>query len=281
MSDWHPERLPSDEWAKLRPIIEEHILNQPRTLQKRIGPSELGTDCVHCLAAKLAGWEHTPAKAAWIPYEGTCVHAAFEQLFDGHGYRTELKVTVGRLDGQDITGSVDLYDEESGTTVDWKTVGTTTLKAAKANGPSQQYLVQASLYGLGVRNAQRSVIVYLPRNAMTLDEAFSYEFTYDPRPGRWALNRAQVLLDMLDLIGRTDGPQVRDEWIRHLPRSFGRCFDCGTWVDDPVGNDPFGLDPHDTPSIELPQRWTRLDHLVEPRYEGHLANKETQPAQGK
>lgn len=277
---WHPERLESTEWAQLRPIIEEHILTQPRTLQKRIGPSELGTDCVHCLAAKLAGWEHKPAKAAWIPFEGTCVHAAFEQLFAPLGYQTELKVIVGKLDGEPITGSIDLYDEKSGTTVDWKTVGNTTLKAAKANGPSQQYVVQASLYGLGVRNAKRSVIVYLPRNAMTLDDAFSYEFTYDPRPGWWALDRAQILLDLLDLIGRTDGARMRDAWIRQLPRSQGHCFDCGTWKDERGDADPFGLDQTDTP-IDLPQRWTRLGQLVEPRYEGHLANKEQQETTGK
>ncbi|KFI65735.1 phage protein [Bifidobacterium cuniculi] len=263
----------------MRPIIEEHILTQPRTLQKRIGPSELGTDCVHCLAAKLAGWERKPSKAAWIPFEGTCIHAAFEQLFSGLGYQTELKVTVGKLDGEPITGSIDLYDEKTGTTVDWKTVGNDTLKAAKANGPSQQYLVQASLYGLGVPNAARSVIVYLPRNAMTLDDAFSYEAAYDPRPGWWALDRAQMLLDLLDLIGRSYGAQVRDAWIRQLPRSTGHCFDCATWDDDP-DQDPFGLNQADT-TIDLPQRWTRLDQLVEPRYEGHLANKEQPEPQGK
>lgn len=47
----------SEEWTEIRGIIEDHITNQPRSLQKEIGPSELGTDCLHCLAARLAGWE--------------------------------------------------------------------------------------------------------------------------------------------------------------------------------------------------------------------------------
>ena len=47
----------STEWTEIRGIIEDHITNQPRSLQKEIGPSELGTDCLHCLAARLAGWE--------------------------------------------------------------------------------------------------------------------------------------------------------------------------------------------------------------------------------
>ena len=46
----------SDEWKEIRLIIEAHIANQPRNLQKEIGPSELGTDCLQCLAARLAGW---------------------------------------------------------------------------------------------------------------------------------------------------------------------------------------------------------------------------------
>ena len=71
----------SGEWTEIRRIIEQHVLNQPRGLQKEIGPSELGTDCLHCLAARLAGWERHQT-VAWLPFIGTCVHARFEQLFD-------------------------------------------------------------------------------------------------------------------------------------------------------------------------------------------------------
>lgn len=48
---------------------------------KEIGPSELGTDCLHCLAARLAGWEKRQS-AAWLPFIGTCVHERFEHLFN-------------------------------------------------------------------------------------------------------------------------------------------------------------------------------------------------------
>ena len=71
----------SDEWKEIRLIIEAHIANQPRSLQKEIGPSELGTDCLHCLAARLAGWEKRQS-AAWLPFIGTCVHERFEHLFN-------------------------------------------------------------------------------------------------------------------------------------------------------------------------------------------------------
>ena len=38
-------------WPEIRQLIEADIANAPRELQREIGPSELGTDCVHCLAA--------------------------------------------------------------------------------------------------------------------------------------------------------------------------------------------------------------------------------------
>ena len=47
-------------WPEIRQLIEADIQNAPRELQREIGPSELGTDCVHCLAAKLAGWSVAP-----------------------------------------------------------------------------------------------------------------------------------------------------------------------------------------------------------------------------
>ena len=43
-------------WPEIRMMIETGIREQPREKQAEIGPSELGSDCLHCLAAKLAGW---------------------------------------------------------------------------------------------------------------------------------------------------------------------------------------------------------------------------------
>ncbi len=67
-------------WPEIRQLIEADIANAPRELQREIGPSELGTDCVHCLAAKLAGWPERRSPG-WLPFIGTCVHAHFETMF--------------------------------------------------------------------------------------------------------------------------------------------------------------------------------------------------------
>ena len=186
----------SEEWTEIRGIIEDHITNQPRSLQKEIGPSELGTDCLHCLAARLAGWEKRQS-AAWLPFIGTCVHERFEHLFnsrkdeftvpDDDGgepwavkrFEAERHVDVGAIHGlhgmSRVHGSIDLYDAETGMTIDWKITGTTTLRNVKANGPSQQYRVQASLYGIGLENdgepCEKNAIYFLPRNSVSLNNA--------------------------------------------------------------------------------------------------------------
>ena len=156
-------------WPEIQQIIVNNINSAPRSLQKTIGPSELGTDCVHCLAAKLAGWKQNKS-AAWLPFIGTCVHEHFERLFSRLAdvrsldymvsengrtfprFEAEKRVEVATLNASSepmhIRGSIDLVDYENHATIDWKIVGSTSLRNARANSPSQQYRVQASLYGI-------------------------------------------------------------------------------------------------------------------------------------
>lgn len=265
-------------WPEYRVLIENEIRNQPRELQTHIGPSELGTDCVSCLAKKLAGWPQKRT-ASFLTFIGTCVHEHFERMFRklseseryDKRFSTELRVNVaplnGMYDGYDVTGSIDLYDHRNAVTGDWKIVGPTTLKNVKANGPSQQYRTQASLYGLGLRNSnlpvEYSAIYFLPRNSMTLNNAIPVEMPFDPKPGQWALSRAQLLVNLMDVIERADGADMRDAWIHSLPKTEGHCFDCGTWPDD---------DTHKLPEFDeeaypdVPGRWLSLIPLIEPEY---------------
>lgn len=202
-------RIDATLWPQIRELIEGGIRNAPRERQKAVGPSELGTDCIHCLAAKLADWPRKRG-TAWLPFIGTCVHEHFERMFAGlnpqgfdpdvkhRPYETEMRVTVGKLHGlaggYPVKGSIDLYDRASASTVDWKIVGTTTLKGVKAHGPSQTYMVQASLYGIGLMNAgekvERNCIFFLPRNGISLNDALPIELQFSDKPGLWALARA-------------------------------------------------------------------------------------------
>lgn len=283
-----------EEWTEIRGIIENHINGQPRSQQREIGPSELGTDCLHCLAARLAGWKRSQP-VAWLPFIGTCVHARFEQLFsnpdremvtvhvadEGSGvgehdetqyrFEAEKRVDVGEIHGlhglQKIHGSIDLYDAKTGMTIDWKITGSSTLRNVKANGPSQQYRIQASLYGIGLENdhleCKRNAIYFLPRNSVSLADALPIEFDFDPKPGKWALSRAQLIVNLLDLIEQEDGTEMRDAWIHALPASPTHCFQCGTWPDDQLGQ-LSELNEDQYPA--LPDKWRQAIGLLESTY---------------
>ncbi|QSY58715.1 hypothetical protein BLI708_00250 [Bifidobacterium imperatoris] len=291
-----PATDPAEEpffWPEIRQIIEEHLANQPRELQREIGPSELGTDCVHCLAAKLAGWPER-SQPGWLPFIGTCVHAHFENMFRQlnnepafqfpytsednvtelvERWRSEYRVTVGRLQGlhagYEMKGSIDLWDRKTHSTIDWKVVGNTTVTKVRAHGPSQQYRVQASLYGIGLRNegeqVERNCIYFLPRNKTSLGDALPWETRFDPKPGMWALARAQLLVNLMDCVEQECGPEVRDSWIRQLPAAGpDKCFSCkgAAWPDSTT------LPEFDSkPWPDVPAKWLKLIPLVEPEYE--------------
>lgn len=236
---------PKQGLAEIRSVIEHSITHQPRSLQKRIGPSEIGTPCDHCLAAKLAGWEQTERGVAWLPTIGTAVHEHLEHVFTMRNvaladegkrlrYLMEQKTMVGHIGGQQIWGSTDLVDLEAGMTVDWKIVGANTLKQAKA-GPSPVYRVQADLYAKGWNDQgvriDHVAIAYLPRNASSLDQAIWWTAPHDRSRAEDALERANRLhanIAALESISNA----ARDQWISTLPRA-SHCYDCARYPDAP------------------------------------------------
>lgn len=206
-------------------VITDAILNHPRSLQTQIGPSEIGTECDRCLGHKLVG---TPKRrdADWAPYVGVSVHARLEQIFLDAGmagrWAAETRVWVGDIDGQEIHGSCDLYDADNGVVVDFKTASKTQLKNARANGPSQQYRIQAHLYGRGWQHngadVQAVALCYLPRDG-SLSESFWWEEPYDEQVAIDALARADALAKALRVVGA-------DTILPTLTRSPDTCWDC-------------------------------------------------------
>lgn len=203
---------PATTWAEYRHLIDDAIANNPRSLQTRIGPSELGTDCLRCLGHKLAGIPEQ-RDVAWLPWIGSAVHAAIEEVFLAANARlpdvrflVEATVSVGEVDGVDITGHADLYDLDDATVTDFKCVGVTTLRDAKANGPTATYRKQAHLYGRGFTRrglpVERVRIVYLPRNSVNgLADAVVWDEPYDEQVALDTLARADALAKAIRLAG--------------------------------------------------------------------------------
>lgn len=215
--------------AEYLDVITRAITNHPRSLQKRIGPSEVGNPCARRIGYKLLGApEVNTGDVSWLPTIGTGVHGWLEDTFtaanagqDSARYLVELTVSVGEIGGTDITGHVDLYDRVTATAVDWKIVGPTTLKGYRSNGPGQQYRNQIHLYGRGLTRrglpVDRVMIAFLPRNE-AFGRAHIWHEPYDETVALAALERAEGI----DLTCKALGPNAPAA----LPTADAYCSRC-------------------------------------------------------
>lgn len=167
-------------------MVREYDASRPRSLQKHLGPSEIGSPCDRQLAMKLAGLPEVNQVAdPWFPIVGSAVHEWmakmalwYNDVYLGRAHNprfiVENRVKVeARNAGYDTAGSTDLYDVDNQRVVDWKIVGTTTMRKVKMGstpyeqvGP--QYAVQGMTYGKGWEQAGYEVksvlIAFLPRS---------------------------------------------------------------------------------------------------------------------
>lgn len=201
---------------ELLDVITRTITAHPRSAQKRIGPSEIGTPCQRRLGYRLAGVEKVNDGAAWRPTVGTAVHEWLEWAFlrDNHlatpdgatdtRWLLEHSLDVGEIAGVTITGKCDIYDRITATSIDWKNVGVTTLRSARANGPSPQYRAQAHLYGRGWARRglpiETVAVFYLPSNGELSDAHYWHE-PYNEQIALDALTNATTVATLLATFG--------------------------------------------------------------------------------
>lgn len=232
--------------------IKDAIVNQPRSLQTRIGPSEIGTPCDRRLAFKIAGAKEINATAgnvAWKPYVGTCIHEALADIMAKHEiarfsadehavprWHIEESVSVGEIGGVEITGSTDAFDAHHGIVVDWKTTSVNQIRRNYAvKGPGNQYRVQAHLYGRGWQRAGHSVkhvmVIWLVRDGAFTDRHVFTE-PYDEQIAIDALDRAQGIWSVIDALGP-------EQAIPLFDKTDSYCQNCPFyrtgWNDDATG----------------------------------------------
>lgn len=203
---------PSLQRDELLHIISAHIDRHPRSLQKAIGPSELGTPCTRRLAYKMLDLPETnPRPGAWKPTVGTAVHTWLEGAMAAHNdshvtdrFYLEERVTVGQVGGVDVSGCSDCYDRITATVIDWKVVGLAGLKRYRIDGPGEQYRRQAHLYGRGFVAAGQPVdrvgIVFLPQNG-ELTDCHYWSEPYDETLAVETLTRANAVHDLVSKAG--------------------------------------------------------------------------------
>ena len=191
----------------IRDIIVHTAAHAPRSVQRHLGPSELGEPCHRQIVGKLVATEQpdNPSVATtnhvsdpWPAIIGTAVHAWFSAMLDHENdyigfqrYLTELRVAPT----PDHPGSTDLYDRLEQAVCDWKILGPTSLAKIRSGHPPRKYYVQLLLYGLGCQLAglpvRRVVIIACPRTAATLDQMYVWDHPV------WSPDDAALLWEVL------------------------------------------------------------------------------------
>lgn len=254
-----------DQQQELDGLIETHINNAPRSLQVEPGPSELGIPCDLRLGYKLSRHPevNTDRPLSWKAWIGTNVHRGLEELLalvnmrrpgwseDGiDRYVLEQRVTVGAVNGTDISGNSDLYVD--GVIWDWKIPGGNTLRQYKKEGPGDQYEVQQHVYGLGHELAGREVtdvaIYFLPRD-QEWKQRHLWSEPYDRQRALDALTRADGIDQLTAALGPAAFPLLkrRASWCQSCPwRKPG-----STNLLDGCPGDPDALEVASQPLLDL------------------------------
>jgi hypothetical protein len=197
--------------AELTEIIRWFENSSPRSLQAAIGPSEIGVDCLRRIAYKVTGVPVANTDGdPWFAIIGTAVHDWLAEAIDtyqkavlGRGkdnprFHLEKRVTI-TADENGVSGSTDAFDIDHGRVIDHKVVGNDNLKKYRDNGPSNQYRIQAHLYGKGWEDAgyqvNEVVIVFYPRSNY-LDQMHVWSEPYDRQVALAALSRLDTVRQM-------------------------------------------------------------------------------------
>ena len=213
--DVHPDVVVTE----LLSIIADSINGQPRSMQTRIGPSEMGVPCDRRIGYKMAGTPETNNQGGvpWKPAVGTAVHLMIADFIAAHEiarfdtedvtprWHVEERVNVGNINGVEIAGSCDLFDAHTGLVVDWKTTSWNQIREKyRPHGPGEQYEVQAMLYGLGWENAgfpvRNVMLVFLVRDG-SFDQRYVWSAPYDPARAKAALERVRNISNAITGLG--------------------------------------------------------------------------------
>ena len=208
-------------------LVREYDANRPRSLQKFLGPSEVGAPCDRQLAMKLAGVEPVNQTAdPWFAIMGTAVHAwladavvwyndVYLNRVGNPRFLVENRVKVkAKEGGYDTSGHTDVYDVDNQRVIDWKIVGKTTMqKVERGETPEEQagpqYTVQANTYGRGWVEAGYEVktllICFLPRSNF-LHRMKVVELPFQPEVSERALARVAAIDQLRQFIAPHEFP---------------------------------------------------------------------------
>ena len=171
---------------------------QPRSLQKAAGPSDLTSECDRRIGYKLAGI--SPVNLTWDPWPaivGEAVHSWLERAAhiwnEAHPSDNAWHTEVELILDESFPAHSDLYLNER--VIDYKTksaVEMTRIKAIGAEAAVPGAIKQVQLYGLAFQQAgypvKRVALAFLPRSG-SLRSMMTWVGKYDKRVAQAILNR--------------------------------------------------------------------------------------------
>lgn len=209
---------------EIRNNITDAGNSSPRSKQRAIGPSEVGAPCIRRMGYRLLETEPTNEPDTWLAQIGTWVHAGLASVYeainatmDEPRYLIEQRVQITK----DLAGSADLFDLKTKTVLDWKVVGDTSLKKYKKEGPSNQYRVQAHLYGMGFFNegyeVENVAIVFLPRGG-NLRQMHIWSEAFDPITAMEGIERMRKAKEVIEM--------AEERALEIMPTDASLCHYC-------------------------------------------------------
>ena len=216
-------------------LIRRKAAVHPRTLQRELGPSEVGHPCMRKMAFGLMEVPRCNPEYDPLPSViGVAMHTWLQEAaeYDNRqlGWRrwiaeTRVHVTPG------LFGTADLYDVATATVIDWKNLGYTSFPA-HVKDPGITYRNQVQMYGKGFANlgypVKQVAIAMLPRTG-TLSKMHLHREDYDESKADAALARRDAVIELLDELDVERNPE-RYQWIPNHPET---CFFCPWWAPAP------------------------------------------------
>lgn len=241
-------------------IIRRGIDGHERSQQRALGPSEIGHPCARRLGYQLLDYDERPDQDPnWKAAVGTMMHTGLEAFFaadnaahyepDMVRWIVEETLYCGQVGGQPLIGHCDLYDQVTATVVDWKTSDLRKIRKYRAAGVSNQYRVQAHIYGRGWAlrgyRVERVALVFLVRDGQLRDRYYWSE-PYDEQIALDGIARVDGIARTVTALGDAALPLLptADAYCRFCPFYEKGATDLTTGCPgDPAGQVPVQGDP--------------------------------------
>lgn len=237
---------------ELKELIRDASVNSPRSLQKTLGPSEIGHGCDRRLAYSLARPEMKEERSLlpyfkmdpWPSIMGVAGHAWLAEAVELANERlgrqrwlSETKVTAWD-DVEGGIGTCDLYDTDTEIVFDFKINGPTQFKKYVKHGPSQTYIGQVNVYGKGYKQRGRNVrkvgVLFIPRAGL-LRDAHLWLDDFDEALADSLHQKIVVLTDVVDALDVRNTPQN----FKLIPINPGSACEWCKHCTPTPGNNPF------------------------------------------